>query len=58
MRVLARDGIARVQSLVAPLLVVSLVLVLAVHIPHVGVSSTAPAAGSAAGRCSSSPPSC
>lgn len=38
MQVLARDGIARVQSLVAPLLVVSLVLVLAVHIPHVGVS--------------------
>ena len=38
MRVLARDGIARVQGLVAPLLVVSLVLVLAVHIPHVGVS--------------------
>ncbi len=38
MRVLARDGVARVQGLVAPLLVVSLVLVLAVHIPHVGVS--------------------
>jgi cell division protein FtsW len=38
MRVLARDGIARVQSLVAPLLAVSFVLVLAVHIPHVGVS--------------------
>jgi cell division protein FtsW len=38
MRVLARDGIARVQSMVAPLLAVSLVLVLAVHIPHVGVS--------------------
>jgi cell division protein FtsW len=38
MQVLARDGIARVQSLVAPLLMVSLVLVLAVHIPHVGVS--------------------
>ena len=38
MRVLARDGLARVQGLVAPLLVVSLVLVLAVHIPHVGVS--------------------
>jgi cell division protein FtsW len=38
MRVLARDGIARVQSLVAPLLVVSFALVLAVHIPHVGVS--------------------
>jgi cell division protein FtsW len=38
MRVLARDGIGRVQGLVAPLLVVSFVLVLAVHIPHVGVS--------------------
>ncbi|HXC23774.1 MAG TPA: putative lipid II flippase FtsW [Solirubrobacteraceae bacterium] len=38
MRVLARDGIARVQSIVAPLLAVSFVLVLAVHIPHVGVS--------------------
>jgi len=38
MRVLARDGIARVQSVVAPLLAVSFVLVLAVHIPHVGVS--------------------
>jgi cell division protein FtsW len=38
MRVLARDGIARVQGLVAPLLAVSFVLVLAVHIPHVGVS--------------------
>jgi cell division protein FtsW len=38
MRVLARDGVARVQSLTAPLLVASFVLVLAVHIPHVGVS--------------------
>ena len=38
MRVLARDGITRVQGLVAPLLAVSFVLVLAVHIPHVGVS--------------------
>ena len=38
MRVLARDGVAKVQSITAPLLVVSLVLVLAVHIPHVGVS--------------------
>jgi cell division protein FtsW len=38
MRVLARDGLARVQSITAPLLVVSFVLVLAVHIPHVGVS--------------------
>ncbi|MGH2911103.1 MAG: putative lipid II flippase FtsW [Solirubrobacteraceae bacterium] len=38
MRMLARDGIARVQSLVAPLLAVSFALVLAVHIPHVGVT--------------------
>ncbi|HEY8304130.1 MAG TPA: putative lipid II flippase FtsW [Solirubrobacteraceae bacterium] len=38
MRVLARDGIARVQGFVAPLLAISFVLVLAVHIPHVGVS--------------------
>ncbi len=38
MRMLARDGIARVQNLVAPLLVFSFLLVLAVHIPHVGVS--------------------
>jgi cell division protein FtsW len=38
MRILARDGIARIQGLIAPLLVVSFVLVLAVHIPHVGVS--------------------
>jgi cell division protein FtsW len=35
---LARHGVARVQGLVAPLLAVSFVLVLAVHIPHVGVS--------------------
>src|ERR1700730_2350452 len=38
MRLLARDGLARVQSITAPLLVTSFVLVLAVHIPHVGVS--------------------
>jgi cell division protein FtsW len=38
MRLLARDGLARVQSITAPLLVASFVLVLAVHIPHVGVS--------------------
>jgi cell division protein FtsW len=38
MRVLARDGVARIQSLVGPLLAVSFLLVLAVHIPHVGVS--------------------
>jgi cell division protein FtsW len=38
MSVLARDGVAKVQSLTAPLLFASFVLVLAVHIPHVGVS--------------------
>jgi cell division protein FtsW len=38
MHVLARDGIKKVQSLTAPLLIVSFVLVIAVHIPHVGVS--------------------
>jgi cell division protein FtsW len=38
MRVLARDGLARVQSIVGPLLVISFVLVLAVHVPHLGVS--------------------
>ncbi len=38
MRLLARDGVARVQSFTAPLLFVSLALVLAVHIPHLGVS--------------------
>jgi cell division protein FtsW len=38
MRVLARDGIAKVHSITAPLLAVSFVLVLAVHVPHVGVS--------------------
>jgi cell division protein FtsW len=38
MRMLARHGVARVQALVGPLLAVSLVLVLAVHVPHLGVS--------------------
>jgi cell division protein FtsW len=38
MQLLARNGIARVQSLVGPMLAVSFALVLAVHIPHVGVS--------------------
>jgi cell division protein FtsW len=38
MRYLARDGVARIQALVGPLLAVSFALVLAVHIPHVGVS--------------------
>ncbi len=38
MRVLAKDGVAKVHSITAPLLFVSFVLVIAVHIPHVGVS--------------------
>jgi cell division protein FtsW len=38
MRVLARDGVSKVQSITAPLLITSFVLVLAVHVPHVGVS--------------------
>lgn len=38
MRVLARDGVAKVHLITAPLLCASFVLVLAVHIPHVGVS--------------------
>jgi cell division protein FtsW len=38
MRLLARDGISRVQGIVGPLLAVSFLLVVAVHIPHVGVS--------------------
>jgi cell division protein FtsW len=38
MRVLARDGLSRVQALTAPLLAASFVLVLAVHVPHLGVS--------------------
>src|ERR1700680_4837782 len=38
MRLLARDGIAKAQTITAPLLVVSIVLVLATRIPHVGVS--------------------
>jgi cell division protein FtsW len=38
MRVLAKDGVAKVHSITAPLLATSFVLVVAVHIPHVGVS--------------------
>jgi cell division protein FtsW len=38
MRVLARDGVAKVHLITAPLLTVSFVLVAATHIPHVGVS--------------------
>jgi cell division protein FtsW len=38
MRVLARDGVARVQSITPPLLAVSIGLVVAVHVPHIGHS--------------------
>ncbi|HEX4563129.1 MAG TPA: putative lipid II flippase FtsW [Solirubrobacteraceae bacterium] len=38
MRVLARDGMALVARFTGPLLATSIVLVLAVHVPHVGVS--------------------
>jgi cell division protein FtsW len=38
MQVLARRGIGWVQKLTAPLLVASFVLVLAVHVPHIGVT--------------------
>src|SRR6516165_7788222 len=38
MHVLARDGVAKVHAITPPLLFASFVLVLAVHVPHVGVS--------------------
>jgi cell division protein FtsW len=38
MHLLARDGVAKAQRLLAPLLAVSFVLVLAVHVPHIGVA--------------------
>ncbi len=38
MHLLARDGVAKVQAITAPLLCVSFALVVAVHVPHVGVS--------------------
>src|SRR3989440_9990516 len=38
MQVLARNGVAMVRGLLTPLLVTSFVLVLAVHVPHLGVS--------------------
>jgi cell division protein FtsW len=38
MRMLARDGVARVQGITAPLLAISFLLVLAVHVPGLGVS--------------------
>jgi len=38
MRVLARDGVAKVHLITGPLLAVSFVLVAASHVPHIGVS--------------------
>ncbi|MEA2335401.1 MAG: cell division protein FtsW [Solirubrobacteraceae bacterium] len=38
MRVLARDGVSIVQASTGPLLITSFVLVIAVHVPHIGVS--------------------
>ncbi len=38
MQVLARDGVAKVHQITAPLLSISFVLVLATHVPHLGVS--------------------
>src|SRR3984893_12518955 len=38
MQLLARNGVAMVSGLLTPLLVTSFVLVLAVHVPHLGVS--------------------
>ncbi len=38
MRLLARDGVAKVHLITAPLLATSFVLVLATHVPHIGVS--------------------
>jgi cell division protein FtsW len=38
MRLLSREGVARAHSITAPLLATSLALVLAVHVPHLGVS--------------------
>jgi cell division protein FtsW len=38
MHLLARDGVAKVQRLLGPLLAVSFALVLAVHVPHIGIT--------------------
>src|SRR6202142_3716973 len=38
MRILARDGVAKVHMITGPLLALSFVLVFASHIPHIGVS--------------------
>jgi cell division protein FtsW len=38
MRVLARDGVAKVHMITGPLLAISFVLVAATHVPHIGVS--------------------
>jgi cell division protein FtsW len=38
MRILARDGVAKVHAITGPLLAISFVLVAASHVPHIGVS--------------------
>ncbi len=38
MRILARDGVAKVHVIAGPLLAISFVLVAATHVPHIGVS--------------------
>jgi cell division protein FtsW len=38
MRILARDGVAKVHMITGPLLALSFVLVAASHVPHIGVS--------------------
>jgi len=38
MRILARDGIAKIHTITGPLLAVSFLLVAASHVPHIGVS--------------------
>ena len=38
MRILARDGVAKVHLITGPLLALSFALVLATHVPHIGVS--------------------
>ena len=38
MRVLARDGVVKVHQITGPLLALSFALVLATHVPHIGIS--------------------
>ena len=55
MHVIARRGLDGVVALTGPLLAVAFACLVAVKLPGLGVRSTARAAGSAPGRCSSSP---